>query len=42
MNEQEKFSSELPIRAVSETLADPTCEEGVMQNSRRRPAQMLN
>jgi hypothetical protein len=28
MNEQKKCSSELPIRAESETLADPTCEEG--------------
>ncbi|MCE9525571.1 MAG: hypothetical protein K8R36_05905 [Planctomycetales bacterium] len=28
MNEQEKVSSELPIRAESETLVNPTCEEG--------------
>ncbi|MFN0018059.1 MAG: hypothetical protein ACKVP0_07360 [Pirellulaceae bacterium] len=28
MNEQKKCSSELPISAKSETLMDPTCEEG--------------
>ena len=37
MNEQEKVSGELPIRAESETLVDPTCEEGGGAKLREAP-----